>query len=142
MSMPRSTSQDRTAGAASASTAAALSLPMMSFGVPLGAKSAYQPEKASTGRPISPSVGMSAAIAHAGVVCHRMGFDAPSPTSGSPPGGPKKRSARPPNPENAGEVLEAEPQLTLTKLRARAMMIGSKVWDEYAVALRIAGIPD
>jgi TolB-like protein/Tfp pilus assembly protein PilF len=40
------------------------------------------------------------------------------------------------------KVLEAEPQLTLTRLRGRAMMIKSEVWNEYAAALRIAGIPE
>jgi hypothetical protein len=44
ISNPRSMSRDRTAGSANASTAAALSLPMMSFGVPLGAKSPTQAE--------------------------------------------------------------------------------------------------
>jgi len=118
---------DRTAGSASASTAAALSLPMTSFGVPLGAKARSRPsrQRRDVGRQRPCECRLS-----------------PPRTSLSPSGGPKKRSARPPNPENAGEVLEAEPQLTLTKLRARAMMIDSKVWDEYAVALRIAGIPD
>jgi hypothetical protein len=43
-SSPRAASRDRTAGSASASTAAALSLPMMSLGVPLGAKSPHQGE--------------------------------------------------------------------------------------------------
>jgi len=42
MSIPSWTSRDRTAGSASASTTAAFSLPIMSFGVPLGAKSPDQ----------------------------------------------------------------------------------------------------
>jgi TolB-like protein/Tfp pilus assembly protein PilF len=40
------------------------------------------------------------------------------------------------------KVLEAEPQLTLTRLRGRAMMINSEVWNDFAAALRIAGIPE
>jgi hypothetical protein len=43
-SYPKSARRDRTAGSASASTAAALSLPMMSFGVLLGAKNPNQAE--------------------------------------------------------------------------------------------------
>src|SRR5437762_5877886 len=41
-SYPSSASRDRVAGSANASTAAALSLLIISFGVPLGAKSPYQ----------------------------------------------------------------------------------------------------
>jgi len=46
-----------------ACTVAALSLAMMSFGVPLGANSAYKVEKESAGSPISPRAGMSGASA-------------------------------------------------------------------------------
>jgi tetratricopeptide (TPR) repeat protein len=45
--------------------------------------------------------------------------------------------------EVARKVLEAEPQLTLTKLRARAMyLMNSELWNEFSAALRIAGIPE
>jgi TolB-like protein/Flp pilus assembly protein TadD len=40
------------------------------------------------------------------------------------------------------EVLAVEPQLTLTKLRARAMYLNAEFWSEYSAALRIAGIPE
>jgi len=40
------------------------------------------------------------------------------------------------------EVLAMEPQLTLTKLRARAMYLNAEFWGEYSGALRIAGIPE
>src|SRR5262249_36396729 len=62
-SSPSSMKRDLTAGSRSASTAAALSLPMMSDGVPLGAKSPNQLEKDTVGSPISPRVGMSDAAA-------------------------------------------------------------------------------
>ena len=52
-SNPKSTNRDRTAGSASASTAAALSLPMTSFGVPLGAKIPYQADQEIFGSPSS-----------------------------------------------------------------------------------------
>jgi TolB-like protein/tetratricopeptide (TPR) repeat protein len=42
----------------------------------------------------------------------------------------------------AREVLIIEPQLTLTKLRARAMFINAEFLSEYSAALRIAGIPE
>src|SRR5215813_4689950 len=63
ISISRAAKRDRTAGSASASTDAALSLPMMSFGVPLGAKSPTQLEWERAGNPISAKVGMSGAIA-------------------------------------------------------------------------------
>jgi TolB-like protein/DNA-binding winged helix-turn-helix (wHTH) protein len=45
--------------------------------------------------------------------------------------------------EVAQKVLEAEPLLTLTRLRARAMyLMNSKLWNEFSAALRIAGIPE
>jgi TolB-like protein/DNA-binding winged helix-turn-helix (wHTH) protein len=45
--------------------------------------------------------------------------------------------------EVARKVLEAEPQLTLTSLRARTMhLMNSKLWNEVAAALGIAGIPE
>jgi tetratricopeptide (TPR) repeat protein len=45
--------------------------------------------------------------------------------------------------EVARHVLDAEPQLTLTRLRARSgHMMSSEIWDELSAALRIAGIPD
>src|SRR5215813_7725019 len=53
--------RDRTPGSASASTAAAFSLRIMSVGVPLGAKSPNQPEKESDGHPTSRIVGISGA---------------------------------------------------------------------------------
>jgi hypothetical protein len=41
------------------------------------------------------------------------------------------------------KILNAEPQLTLTKLRARASyLMNSELWNELSVALRIAGIPE
>jgi hypothetical protein len=40
------------------------------------------------------------------------------------------------------EVLAVEPQLTLTKLRARLMFIEEKVWRDYAAALHLAGLPE
>ena len=39
-------------------------------------------------------------------------------------------------------VLTFEPQLTLTKLRARTRYIGVRFWNEYLAALRVAGIPE
>jgi putative ABC transport system substrate-binding protein len=60
-SSPRSASRDRTAGSARASTAAALSLPMMSFGVPLGAKRPYHADQETLGNPSSAKVGISGA---------------------------------------------------------------------------------
>src|SRR5262249_54383117 len=62
-SNPSSASRDRTSGRASASAAAALSLRMISLGVPLGAKSPYQADQESVGRPISAKVGISGASA-------------------------------------------------------------------------------
>jgi TolB-like protein/DNA-binding winged helix-turn-helix (wHTH) protein/Tfp pilus assembly protein PilF len=41
------------------------------------------------------------------------------------------------------QVLEAEPQLTVTRLRARSRhLLLSKIWNDYSAALRIAGIPE
>jgi len=40
------------------------------------------------------------------------------------------------------EILAVEPQLTLTKLRARAMYVNAEFWSEFSAALRIAGIPE
>jgi tetratricopeptide (TPR) repeat protein len=40
------------------------------------------------------------------------------------------------------EVLNIEPQLTLTKLRARLMFIEENIWHDYAVAMRLAGLPE
>jgi hypothetical protein len=40
------------------------------------------------------------------------------------------------------EVLNVEPQLTLTKLRARVMFIEEKIWHDYAAAMRLAGLPE
>jgi hypothetical protein len=40
------------------------------------------------------------------------------------------------------KFLAIDPQLTLTKLRARAMFANAEFWREYSAALRIAGIPD
>ncbi len=42
----------------------------------------------------------------------------------------------------AREVMAIEPQLTLTKLRARAMYVNAEFWSEFSAALRIAGIPE
>ena len=39
-------------------------------------------------------------------------------------------------------VLRVEPQLTLTKLRARLMFIDEKTWNDYSAALRVAGLPE
>jgi tetratricopeptide (TPR) repeat protein len=45
--------------------------------------------------------------------------------------------------EVARKVLDADPQLTLTRLRARAIyLMNSKTWNEFSAALRIAGIPE
>jgi TolB-like protein len=40
------------------------------------------------------------------------------------------------------EVLEIEPRLTLTKLRARSMFMDANAWKKYSEALRLAGLPD
>jgi len=40
------------------------------------------------------------------------------------------------------QVLAVEPQLTLTRLRARLMFIEEKIWRDYAAALRLAGLPE
>ena len=40
------------------------------------------------------------------------------------------------------EILAIEPQLTLTKLRARTIFVNAEFWIEYSAALRIAGIPE
>lgn len=40
------------------------------------------------------------------------------------------------------EVLNVEPQLTLTKLRARLMFMEEEIWHDYAAALRLAGLPE
>jgi tetratricopeptide (TPR) repeat protein len=42
----------------------------------------------------------------------------------------------------ARKVLDAEPQLTVTSLRARAMHMMKSHWNEFSAALRIAGIPE
>jgi hypothetical protein len=39
-------------------------------------------------------------------------------------------------------VLNVEPQLTLTKLRARLMFVDEKTWRNYSAALRLAGLPE
>jgi hypothetical protein len=74
----RSASRACTVGSASASTTAALSLPMISLGVPLGAKSAPQASK-EIGSPISTSVGMSAPTPNA---FRQTRVDTTSPFSG------------------------------------------------------------
>ena len=40
------------------------------------------------------------------------------------------------------EVLNIEPQLTLTKLRARSMYMEENIWNDYSAALRLAGLPE
>jgi hypothetical protein len=40
------------------------------------------------------------------------------------------------------EVLKLEPQLTLSKLRARMGFMEESVWNKYADALRLAGLPE
>ena len=40
------------------------------------------------------------------------------------------------------EVLNIEPQLTLTKLRARSMHMAENNWNDYSAALRLAGLPE
>jgi TolB-like protein/predicted Zn-dependent protease len=40
------------------------------------------------------------------------------------------------------EALNIEPQLTLTKLRARKMFIQEDIWRDYATALRLTGLPE
>ena len=79
ISRPRSASRDRTAGSASASTAAALSLAMMSFGVPLGAKN---PNQVGEGKRRQSHLGKSRDVGRlrqARVACYRIGFYAPGP---------------------------------------------------------------
>jgi tetratricopeptide (TPR) repeat protein len=44
--------------------------------------------------------------------------------------------------EVARKVLDAEPKLTLTRLRARAMHMMKSHWNEFSAALRVAGIPE
>src|SRR2546430_10929384 len=57
---PRSENRFWIAGSANASTVAALSLAMISFGVPFGAQKPNQPDIRSPGTPDSSEVGMSA----------------------------------------------------------------------------------
>ena len=40
------------------------------------------------------------------------------------------------------QILTIEPQLTLSKQRARSMFIDENVWSKYAEGLRLAGIPE
>jgi TolB-like protein/Flp pilus assembly protein TadD len=40
------------------------------------------------------------------------------------------------------EVLSIEPQLTLTKLRARSLFMDEADWHEYSTSLRLAGLPE
>jgi adenylate cyclase len=40
------------------------------------------------------------------------------------------------------QILNAEPQLTLSRQRARSMFIESGVWTKYTDGLRLAGMPD
>jgi len=40
------------------------------------------------------------------------------------------------------EVLNIEPHLTLTKLRARSMQVEENIWNSFAAALRVAGLPE
>lgn len=40
------------------------------------------------------------------------------------------------------QILEIEPDLTLTKLRARTMFLDSLYWSRYAEGLRDAGLPE
>jgi TolB-like protein len=40
------------------------------------------------------------------------------------------------------ELLDIEPQLTLTRLRGRMMNVDETLWGEYSAALRIAGLPE
>ena len=40
------------------------------------------------------------------------------------------------------EVLNIEPQLTLTKLRPRLMYIEDRIWQNYSAALHLAGLPE
>jgi tetratricopeptide (TPR) repeat protein len=40
------------------------------------------------------------------------------------------------------EVLNIEPHLTLSKLRARKMFIKDDIWRDYAAALGLAGLPE
>ena len=40
------------------------------------------------------------------------------------------------------EALKLEPQLTISKLRARSMYINESVWNKYADGLRLAGLPE
>ena len=56
-SSPRSANRLRTAGSASASTIAPLSLAMMSFGVPLGAKNPNHPDIENPGSPLPSEAG-------------------------------------------------------------------------------------
>jgi Flp pilus assembly protein TadD len=40
------------------------------------------------------------------------------------------------------QVLEIEPQLTLSRLRSRLLGIGEGVWSKVAEGLRLAGLPE
>jgi len=40
------------------------------------------------------------------------------------------------------EMLKLEPQLTLSKLRARTMFFDESVWNKLADGLRLAGLPE
>ena len=40
------------------------------------------------------------------------------------------------------DMLEIEPHLTLTKLRARLLGIDDRVWNKVAEGLRLAGLPE
>src|SRR5262249_62118644 len=60
-SMPTAATRWPTAGSASVSTSASLTMVIKPFGVPLGANKANQPKKYSPGNPASSTAGMSGA---------------------------------------------------------------------------------
>jgi hypothetical protein len=84
-SSPRSANRLRTAGSASASTIAPLSLAMMSFGVPLGAKNPNHPDIESPGSPLPSEAGTESpyefSSAPARFRCKRSFTTKVSPTS-------------------------------------------------------------
>ena len=40
------------------------------------------------------------------------------------------------------QVLQIEPPLTLTELRTRLPLTDGQIWQNYSVALRLAGLPE
>jgi Flp pilus assembly protein TadD len=44
--------------------------------------------------------------------------------------------------ETLQELLQGEPLLTISTLKARMRMLHENVWNKYAAALRLAGLPE